>query len=93
MTEVTDYDKAVARAAAQAIGGQPRVVEYLGEDGGEPMAVLISVDQPAEGFAAYSTVSLHRAENRAGSRPAERALRLRAVGHPGAHPADRPVRL
>jgi hypothetical protein len=33
MSEVTEYDKAVARAAAQAIGGRPRVVEYLGDDG------------------------------------------------------------
>ena len=77
MTEVTDYDKAVARAAAGAIGGQPRVVEYLAEgDGGEPIAVLVSVDRPTEGFVAYSTVSLHRAENRI----AERDIRVELLG-------------
>lgn len=83
MTEVTDYDKAVARAAAQAIGGQPRVVEYLGENAGEPIAVLQSADRPTPGFVTYSTVSLHRTPNPVG----ERDIRVELLG---VAPADKP---
>lgn len=77
MTEVTDYDRAIARAAARALGGEPRVVEYHGErDGAEPIAVMSSRDRPTDGFVAYSTVSLHRAPNVIG----EQDIRVELVG-------------
>jgi hypothetical protein len=76
MIEVTAYDKAVARAAARALGGEPRVIEYRGDDDREPIAVLQSADRPTPGFVAYSTVSLHRAPNLVG----ERDIRVELLG-------------
>jgi hypothetical protein len=77
MIEVTAYDKAVARAAADAIGGEPRVIEYA------DVAVLHCADRPTPGFVAYSTVSLHRLPNLVGERDIR--VELLAVA-----PADRP---
>jgi Suppressor of fused protein (SUFU) len=65
MIEVSAYDKAVARAAARAIGGEPRVIEHAG------VAVLQSADRPTPGFVAHSTVSLHRVPNLVGEREPE----------------------
>lgn len=62
MSEISEFDKAVARTAAEAIGGAPRVVDYR-VGGAEPIAILSSADRPMDGFVACSTVSLHRARN------------------------------
>jgi hypothetical protein len=64
MTRATDATRAAARAAAEAFGGQPRVMQYWDEPEEHDVAVLIAEDRPAPGLTSYSTVTLHRHENR-----------------------------
>jgi hypothetical protein len=53
----------VARRAAAVIGGTAQVHEYWNDGDRNRIAILSVQDQPAKGWATYSTVGLHRAPN------------------------------
>ncbi len=63
MTEINDDRRVVARAAAAAFGGQPRVDRFYDEDESHAIDILSCVDQPFEGLISYSTVGLHESPN------------------------------
>jgi antitoxin YqcF len=56
--------RAAARAARDAIGGEPRVFRYWDEPEENEVGILVADDRPGPGFTSYSTVTLHQCENR-----------------------------
>jgi hypothetical protein len=63
MKPVSADDRALARAAAGAFGGVPRVTRYYDESEQTAIDILMCADRPTEGFATYSTLGLHHAPN------------------------------
>jgi hypothetical protein len=64
MSPVSDTARAVAKAAAAAIGGKPHVDAYYDEGEAHRVDILACADRPTEGVTTWSTVTLHEAENR-----------------------------
>lgn len=63
MSPISEAARIVARAAATAFGGEPRVDRFYDEPEPHSVDVLTCVDRPTPGFSTYSTVSLHAATN------------------------------
>lgn len=58
MTEVSDSSKAVAKTAAAAFGGKPKVTRFWDDDHHNSVDILSCEDGPQKGVTAYSTVGL-----------------------------------
>lgn len=58
MDDVTDANRRLARTAAEAFGGKPRVTRYWDDDHKSFVDLLVSVDRPQAGVASYSTIGL-----------------------------------
>ena len=63
MKSISELDRAVARAAASAFGGKPRVTRFYDADESHSVDLLISSDRPSPGFTSHSTVDLHNVPN------------------------------
>jgi hypothetical protein len=63
MTPVAATDKAVARTAASAFGGKPRVDRFYDDAEEHSIDLLSCTQRPNAGFASYSTVGLYRTPN------------------------------
>jgi hypothetical protein len=58
MPSISAADKAIAKAAAQAFGGRPRVARFWDDDHASSVDILTCEDRPQEGVVSYSTVGL-----------------------------------
>ncbi|TWT47583.1 suppressor of fused domain protein [Botrimarina hoheduenensis] len=58
MPSISDADKAIAKAAAQAFGGRPRVARFWDDNHASSVDILTCEDRPQEGVISYSTVGL-----------------------------------
>ena len=63
MSKTSESGKAVARAAATAFGGRPRVERFYDEDESHAVDVLTCDDRPVAGFTTYSTLTTHTLPN------------------------------
>lgn len=60
---VDAVDRAVAKAAASAFGGEPRVHRHYDVDETNAVDILTCADRPSPGFVTYSTLGLRHFEN------------------------------
>lgn len=58
MTEISEDNKVIARAALAAFGGRPNVTAYWDEAGKHNVDLLACRDQPQKGVTSYSTIGL-----------------------------------
>lgn len=63
MSPATEAGRRLARAAADAFGGQPRVNRYYDEPEAHAVDILACRDAPAPGYSTYSTLTLHESPN------------------------------
>jgi hypothetical protein len=64
MSKAPETARAAARAAAEALGGSPRVTRYHDDNEEHSVDILSCEDRPTPGYTSLSTVTLHRYENR-----------------------------
>ncbi len=58
MTGASDENRTIAKAAASAFGGRPKVVRHWDEHEKSSVDILICADRPQKGVTAYSTIGL-----------------------------------
>lgn len=63
MSPATEAGRYLARAAAKAFGGQPRVNRYYDEADAHSVDIVTCVDAPTSGYSTYSTLTLHESPN------------------------------
>jgi hypothetical protein len=63
MSAIAESGKAVARAAAAAFGGAPRVDRFYDEDESHSVDQMTCDGRPMAGFTTYSTLTIHTVPN------------------------------
>jgi antitoxin YqcF len=58
MSSISEEDRAIAKAAAEAFGGRPRVTRFWDDNHVSSIDILRCEDRPQEGITTYSTVGL-----------------------------------